>query len=251
LRLNFLNMWTLLQKEIKTFFSSVTGYLVVVLYLVINGLVMWVFHGPSNILDAGYANIDTLFIISPWVFLFLVPAVTMRLISDEKRIKTMELLLVRPISELQIVLAKYLAGLVLVVIALLPTLLYLISIHELGKVSGNMDTGAIAGSYIGLFFLAAIYTAIGLFASSLTANQVISFVIAVVLCFVMYIGFGELSNLAPGGALNNFIESLGINYHYQSISRGLIDTRDVLYFLSVISIFLMGTKLVLESRKWK
>ncbi|MEA3449237.1 MAG: gliding motility-associated ABC transporter permease subunit GldF, partial [Bacteroidota bacterium] len=251
LELNFSDMWTLLQKEIKTFFNSVTGYLVVVLYLVINGLVMWVFHGPSNILDAGYANIDTLFIISPWVFLFLVPAVTMRLISDEKRMKTMELLLVRPISELKIVLAKYLAGLVLVIIALLPTLLYLISVYQLGKVPGNMDMGAIAGSYIGLFFLSAIYTAIGLFASSLTGNQIISFLIAVVLCFVMYIGFEQLSNLAPSGSLNNFIESLGINYHYRSISRGLIDTRDVLYFLSVIGIFIMSTKLVLKSRKWK
>lgn len=244
-------MWTLFQKEIKTFFSSITGYIVVILYLVINSLVMWVFHGPANILDAGYANIDTLFVISPWVFLFLVPAVTMRLISDEKRIKTMEVLLVRPISELRIVLAKYFAGLVLVIVALLPTLLYLISIHTLGKPAGNFDAGAIAGSYIGLFFLAAIYTAIGLFASSLTSNQIISFLIAVVLCFIMYIGFGELSSMIASGSTSTFIESLGINYHYSSISRGLIDTRDIIYFLSVISIFILITKLVLESRKWK
>jgi ABC-2 type transport system permease protein len=244
-------MWTLLQKEIKSFFSSVTGYLVVVLYLIINSLIMWVFHGPMNVLDAGHANIDTLFIMSPWVFLFLVPAVTMRLISDEKRMRSMELLMIRPISEFQIVFAKYMAGLALVIIALLPTLLYLISIYVLGKVSGNMDAGAIAGSYIGLFFLAAIYTAIGLFASSLTENQIISFMLAVVLCFVMYIGFGELSKLVAGGSFSSFVDSLGINYHYQSISRGVIDTRDILYFLSVISIFILSTKFVLESRKWK
>jgi ABC-2 type transport system permease protein len=212
---------------------------------------MWIFHGPTNVLDAGYANLDSLFIISPWVFLFLVPAVTMRLISDEKRMKTLELLLVRPISEFKIVMAKYLSGLVLVLAALLPTMIYLISINQLGNPAGNVDMGAIMGSYIGLFLLAAIYTAIGVFASSLTGNQIISFILAVVLSFVMYIGFDQLSELFSSGTFSTFTESLGINYHYRSISRGVIDSRDIIYFLSVIAVFILLTKLVLERRKWK
>ncbi len=244
-------MWVLFLKEIKAFFSSITGYLVVVLYLIINSLVMWIFHGPTNVLDAGYANLDSLFIISPWVFLFLVPAVTMRLISDEKRMKTLELLLVRPISEFKIVMAKYLAGLVLVLAALLPTMIYLISINRLGNPPGNVDMGAIMGSYIGLFLLAAIYTAIGVFASSLTSNQIISFILAVVLSFVMYIGFDQVAGLFNSGSFLTFTESLGINYHYRSISRGVIDSRDIIYFISVIGVFLLLTKLVLERRKWK
>ncbi|MFP4664353.1 MAG: gliding motility-associated ABC transporter permease subunit GldF [Bacteroidales bacterium] len=244
-------MWTLFLKEIKAFFSSITGYLVVVLYLVINSLVMWIFHGSSNVLDAGYANLDPLFIISPWVFLFLVPAVTMRLIADEKRMKTMELLLARPIPEIKIVLSKYLAGLVLVLVALLPTLIFLISVNRLGNPPGNVDTGGILGSYIGLFFLAAIYTAIGLFASALTSNQIISFITAVVMSFIFFIGFDQLSEVISSGSLSNFIETLGVNYHYKSISQGVIDSRDVVYFFSVIAVFILLTKLVLERRKWK
>ncbi|MDA3910716.1 MAG: gliding motility-associated ABC transporter permease subunit GldF [Bacteroidales bacterium] len=244
-------MWTLFRKEIKEFFSSITGYLVVVVYLVINSLIMWIFHGPSNILDAGQANLDPLFIISPWVFLFLVPAVTMRLISEEKRLQTMELLLVRPISEFKITMAKYLSGLSLVLVALLPTLVYTISINQLGRTEGIADMGGIAGSYIGLFFLAAIYTAIGLFASSLSNNQIISFIIAVVLSFGFYIGFDQVAGLGLNGAVEDFIMSLGINYHYKAISKGVIDTRDILYFLSVITVFILLTKLRLERRKWK
>lgn len=244
-------MWTLFLKEIKEFFSSITGYLVVVVYLVINALIMWVFRGPSNVLDAGQANLDSLFVISPWVFLFLVPAVTMRLISEEKRMHTMELLLVRPISEFRITMAKYLAGLSLVIVTLLPTLIYTISINQLGRTTGLADMGAIAGSYLGLFFLAAIYTAIGLFASSLSNNQIISFILAVVMSFALYIGFDQAGSLGLTGAAEDFFMSLGINFHYRSISKGVIDTRDVLYFLSVIGIFVFLTKFRLEQRKWK
>ncbi len=244
-------MWTLFLKEIKEFFSSITGYLVVIVYLVINSLIMWVFHGPMNVLDAGNANLDPLFIISPWVFLFLVPAVTMRLISEEKRLQTMELLLVRPISELKIVLAKYFAGLILVLAALLPTLIYSVSINKLGAVSNIADMGAIAGSYLGLFFLAAIYTAVGLFASSLSNNQIVSFVLAVILSFLLYIGFDQVASLGLQGRFEDFFMALGINYHYGSISKGVIDTRDILYFLSMITFFILLTKLRLERRKWK
>lgn len=244
-------MWTLFRKEIKEFFSSITGYLVVVVYLAINSLIMWIFPGNSNVLNSGFANLDPLFVISPWVFLFLVPAVTMRLISEEKKTHTMELLLVRPISEFKITLAKYFAGLSLVVVALLPTFLYTISINELGAVKGIADMGAIVGAYLGLLFLAGIYTAIGLFASSLSNNQVISFILAVLMCFVLFIGFEQISIASLNGGITDFVRSLGVNYHYRSIARGVIDSRDIVYFLSVIFVFLMLTKLRLESRKWK
>lgn len=244
-------MWTLLTKEVRGFFTSITGYLVIILYLIANGLIMWVFHGNSNVLDAGYANIDPLFILSPWLFLFLVPAVTMRLFSDEKRMGTIELLLVRPISEMKIVLSKFFAGWILVVLAILPTVVYLISLAKLGNPPGNFDAGAILGSYIGLVFLAAIYTAIGVFASSLSSNQIIAFLIAVLLSFIMYAGFNELAGFAFNGSVHHFVSSLGISYHYSSISRGVIDSRNIIYFISVIVVFLYMTKLVLASRKWR
>ncbi|HOM36702.1 MAG TPA: gliding motility-associated ABC transporter permease subunit GldF [Bacteroidales bacterium] len=243
-------MITLLLKEIKEFFSSITGYLVVVIYLLINSMFMWIFKGSLNVFDMGMANIDTLFIISPWVFLFLVPAITMNMFAGEYKSGTMELLLTRPLTDFQIVFAKYLAAVCLVLIALIPTLFYLISINTLADPIGNVDFGAIAGSYIGLFFLAAGYTAIGIFASSLFKNSIISFLLSVLLCFIFFLGFDYLGILVSSGKVANFIISLGINDHYGSISRGVIDSRDVVYFLSVISIFIFAAKLRLESRKW-
>jgi ABC-2 type transport system permease protein len=243
-------MGTLFIKEIKDFFSSITGYLVVVVYLLINSMFMWVFKGSLNIFDVGLANIDTLFVISPWVFLFLVPAITMNMFSGELKSGTMELLLTRPLTEFQIVFAKYLSSVVLVLISLLPTLFYLVSVNLLADPVGNVDFGAIFGSYIGLFFLAAVYSAIGLFASSLSKNAVISFLLSAILCYIFFLGFENSAYLAPSGQLSDFIISLGINDHYRSMSRGVIDTRDVVYFLSVIAIFIFLTKLRLESRKW-
>ena len=243
-------MFILLKKEISEFFSSLTGYVVVIVFLLANSLFMWVFKTEFNVITNGYANIDALFIIAPWVFLFLVPAVTMRLFADEKKSGTIELLLIRPISDLKIVLAKYFAGLFLVLFALLPTLVYFISIYNLGSPAGNMDTGGTWGSYIGLFFLAAIYVAIGLFASSLSSNQIISFIIAMVLSFAIYIGFDELSTLMFSEGTKSIVINLGIFEHYKSMSRGVIDTRDVIYFISTIAVFILFTKIVLESRKW-
>ncbi|HNY43966.1 MAG TPA: ABC transporter permease subunit, partial [Bacteroidales bacterium] len=186
-------MFTLFFKEIKEFFSSVTGYLVVIIFLLINSMFLWIFKGAFNIFDLEMANIDSLFIISPWVFLFLVPAITMNMFAGEYKSGTMELLLTRPLTEFQIVFAKYLASVVLVLVALAPTLLYLFSIYFLADPVGNVDFGAIFGSYIGLFFLAAIYSALGIFASSLTKNTIISFLLGLLFCYVFFLGFENLS----------------------------------------------------------
>lgn len=242
-------MLTLLKKEINEFFSSITGYIVVTVFLLATGLFMWVFPGQFNVLDSGYATLNSLFTIAPWIFLFLVPAVTMRMIADEKKSGTMELLLTRPITDMQIVTAKYFSAILLVLIALLPTLIYFISVYHLGNPQGNIDVGGTTGSYIGLFFLAAIYTAIGVFSSSLTNNQIISFIIAVILSFFFYMGFDFLGSMAIFSGIDTFIVDLGINAHYKSMSRGVIDTRDVVYFVSVVVVFLYLTKSVVQSRK--
>ncbi len=243
-------MFALFKREINSFFSSLTGYVVIIVFLVMNGLFLWVFSGEFNILDAGYSSLDSMFILAPWVFLFLVPAVTMRLFSDEKRSGTIELLFTRPLSDLQIILAKYFAGLVLVILALLPTLIYFISVYSMGNPVGNIDTGGFWGSFLGLSFLAAVYVAIGLFTSSVTENQIISFILGVLFCFSFFLGFDYLGQLWQSGGIHNFVEGLGISFHYNSMARGVIDTRDVIYFISVISIFILFAKIVLESRKW-
>ncbi len=244
-------MFVLLRKEIGSFFSSITGYIVVIVFLLINSLFMFIFPGEFNLLDAGYANLDTLFIISPWVFLFLVPAITMRLFSDEKKSGTIELLLTRPLSDFTIVLAKFLTGLTLVLFSLLPTLVYYISIYILGNPEGNLDSGGIFGSYIGLFFLAGIYVSIGLLASSITDNQIVSFIFSMILCFVFYFGFDAIASLPVFKNMDTILVNIGINEHYRSISRGVVDSRDIIYFLSIITVFLFFTKTVLTRRKWK
>jgi ABC-2 type transport system permease protein len=243
-------MFALYRKEISSFLNSLIGYIVIVVFLAIISLFMWVFPGEMNILDAGYANIDTLFIIAPWVFMFLVPAITMRSFADERKSGTIELLLTRPLSDFQIVMAKYLAGVTLVLLSLIPTLVYYISVHLLGNPPGNIDTGGMWGSYIGLFFLASGFVAVGVFSSSITENQIISFIVAVFLCFFFYLGFDSISNLALFGKVDAFIIQLGIQEHYISMSRGVIDTRDMVYFISLAAFFLLLTKTVLESRKW-
>lgn len=243
-------MYTLLKKEINGFFSSLTGYMVIIVFLLINSLFLWVFPGDFNIIENGYATLDSLFSLAPWVFLFLVPAVTMRLFSEEKRTGTIELLFTRPISDLQIILAKYFSGLLLVLLSLLPTLVFFLSVYWLGNPPGNIDIGGTWGSYIGLFFLAAIYVAIGVFASSLTENQIVAFIVGMVLAFLFYLGFEFISSLTFLDSIDYLILNLGINEHYKSMSRGVIDTRDVLYFLAVIAVFVLLTRTVLESRKW-
>jgi ABC-2 type transport system permease protein len=243
-------MFALLIKEIKSFLSSLIGYIAIAVFLILTGLFLWVFPGDFNILDGAYAEMASLFMIAPWVFMFLIPAITMRSFAEEKRTGTIELLYTRPISDLQIVLAKLIAGLVLVVMALLPTLIYVYSVYELGSPTGNLDMGGTWGSYIGLLFLAGAFVAIGIFASSLTENQVIAFIVAVFLCFFVFIGFESISSFSLMGPLDSVFIKLGIFEHYNSMSRGVIDSRDVLYFLALITIFVLMTKTVLQSRKW-
>ena len=244
-------MFAIFKKEIIGFFSSLTGYIVIAVYLLVNSLFMWIFPGSWNIFDNGYAGLETLFFLSPWIFLFLVPAVTMKMFADEKRLGTIELIFSRPVTEREIIWGKYLASVALVLLALLPGIIYYISVSRLGEIPGNLDKGGTIGAYIGLFFLASIYAAIGIFASSLTDNQVIAFIFAVFLCFVMYMGLDSIAYLPGLKTMDEFIIRLGINEHYKSISRGVIDIKDVVYFLAAVGIINESTRLTLLSRKWK
>lgn len=243
-------MFALFKKEISSFLSSLTGYLVMAVFLLVNGLFLWVFPTEFNVFDFGYANIDGLFIIAPYVFLFLVPAITMKSFSDEQKTGTIELLLTKPLTDLQIVMAKYLSGLVLVVFSLLFTLIYYVSVYQLGLPVGNIDSGGVWGSYIGLLFLGASFVAIGIFSSAITDNQILSFILAVLLSGFVYIGFDFITGLSWFGSVDLLIKQLGISAHYASISRGVVDTRDVVYFLSLIVLFISMTRLTLASRKW-
>lgn len=243
-------MFTLLKKELSSFLNSLLGYIVIAVFLLVNGLFLWVFPMELNILDYGYANIDGLFLIAPFVFLFLIPAITMRFFAEEKKTGTIELLMTRPLTDLQIILAKYFAALLLVIISLIPTFLYFFSVYQLGFPTGNLDVGGILGSYVGLLFLGASFVAIGLFASSITDNQIISFILAVFLSGFAYLGFEFIYGLSLFGRFDLFIQTLGISSHYSSMSRGVIDTRDLIYFFSLIAFFILLTKTSLESRKW-
>lgn len=243
-------MRSIFLKEVNAFFSSLIGYIVIGTFLVLLGLVMFVFPDTS-VLEYEYASLNQLFDIAPLIFMFLIPAITMRSFAEEYQSGTMELLATRPVSDWQIIIGKYLASLLLVAFALLPTLLYYYTIYQLGEPVGNLDSGAIAGSYIGLFFLAGAFVAIGLFASSLSANQIVAFILATFLCFLLYYGFNYFSRLPIlVGKVDDVVEMFGIDYHYRSVSRGLLDSRDLIYFLSVIALFLMMTLVSLERRKW-
>ncbi|MDR1886796.1 MAG: gliding motility-associated ABC transporter permease subunit GldF [Prevotellaceae bacterium] len=243
-------MYSIYKKEIVSFFSSLTGYIAIVVFLALTGWFMWINPGEFNILDGGYASIDTLFFIAPWVFLFLVPAVTMRSFAEERKTGTIELLLTHPISEMQLVMAKYLAAVTLVLFSLIPCLIYFATVYYTGNPTGNIDSGGTWGSFIGLFFLASAYAAIGIFASSLTDNQIVAFIVSAVLCFFAYAGFDGLASMATLKSVNAFIISMGINEHYKSLSRGVIDIRDIMYFVIVSAVFAGAARLKLQSRKW-
>ena len=243
-------MFTLYKKELANFFSSLIGYLTIIVFLVLTGLLLWVFTSSYNILDFGYASMDGLFYVAPFLYLFLIPAITMRMLAEEKRNGTIEFLLTKPLKDMTIIWAKFLAGCTLVLISLLPTLVCYFSVYALGDPVGNIDTGGVMGSYVGLLLLGAAFVAIGLFASSISNNQIVSFVIAAVISAFAYLGFESLYNMKLFGAADLLVKQLGMLHHYESMSRGVIDTRDVIYFASVIALFLMGTRLVLQSRKW-
>ena len=243
-------MYALFKKEINNFLSSLIGIMVIVVFLLITGLFLWVFQSDFNLLSYGYANLDGLFILAPWVFLFLVPAVTMRSFAEENRTGTIEMLFTKPLSDWQIIMAKFLACVVLVLLALIPTAVYYFSVYRLGFPVGNLDSGGIMGSYIGLFLLSASFVSIGVFCSSVTGNQILAFILSVFLCGFMYIGFEFIYSLSLFGPIDLFIQRLGMSAHYGSISRGVVDTRDILYFLGVMALFLSMTKLVLAKRQW-
>ncbi len=242
-------MLAILAKELNSFFSSLVGYVVIIIFLTGVGLFMWVFP-ETEVLNYGFATMETLFSMTPFVYLFLIPAITMRTFAEERKSGTMELLLTRPLTDLQLILGKYLASWVLVLFSLLPTLIYYYTIVELGSPQGNIDTAAVIGSYIGLILLGGVFTSIGIFASIITDNQVVAFILAVFFCFILYTGISSLASLSFWGSGAYLISQLGIDYHYVSMSRGLIDSRDLAYFLSLIVVFLYATYLVLRSRKW-
>ncbi len=245
-----MSMFVLYWKEVKGFLNSLLGYIVIAVFLLVNSLFLWVFPLETNILDYGYASIDGLFQIAPFVFLFLIPAITMRFFAEEKKTGTIELLMTRPLTDLQVILAKYFAGLTLVIISIIPTLIYFFSVYQLGYPKGNIDMGAMWGSYIGLVFLGASFVSIGLFASSVTDNQIISFILGIILCGFIYIGFEIIYSLDLFGNIDLLVKTLGMESHYTAISRGVIDTRDVIYFVSLITLFILLTKTSIESRKW-
>lgn len=242
-------MFTLFKKEINGFLSSLVAYITIGVFLLVMGLFLWVFP-DSSILEYGYAGLDSLFSTAPYLFMFLIPTITMRSLSEEQKEGTFELLATKPLTDWNIVLGKYFACVVLVLFALIPTLIYYFTVYSLGATVGNIDTGAVIGSYIGLFLLGAAFVSIGIFASSITKNQIIAFTIAVFLCFFAFSGFESLSQLLSFQSFDAFTSSLGISEHYQSISRGVLDTRDLIYFLSFISLFLVITKTILGGRKW-
>ncbi|MEO1032645.1 MAG: gliding motility-associated ABC transporter permease subunit GldF [Bacteroidota bacterium] len=240
-------MLAILKKEIHTFFASPIGYLVIGVFLVLNGLFLWVFKSEFNILNNGVASLSSFFLLAPWILIFLVPAVTMRSFSDEKKQGTLELLVTKPISHFRIVLGKYFGAFILIALALLPTLLYIYTVSQLGQSQGDLDMGSTLGSYFGLLFLVASYTAMGIFASTLSDNQIVTFIIAVFMCFFMYFGFEGLSSYKVFGNLI-YMENLGMSSHYNSMSRGVIDTRDLVYFISVAVAFLICTTLRIQKR---
>lgn len=242
-------MKAILFKEFRSFFGSPIGYLVIAIFLVITGLFLWVFEGNYNILNSGFADMTPFFTIAPWIFLFLIPAVTMRSFSDEKKQGTIEPLLTKPLSLWEIVNGKFLGAFLLLVVAIIPTLVYVKVIYNLGLPEGNIDFGSTLGSYFGLFFLMAAYTAIGIFTSTLSENQIVAFIASVFLCFVLYFGFQGIANFKIFENFDNIISSFGMDYHFKSMSRGVLDTRDVFYFTSVTFLFLTLTVFKLKSYK--
>lgn len=230
-------MLSILKKELNSFFASPIGYLVIAVFLVMNGLFLWVFVGDFNILNAGFADLNSFFFITPWFFLFLIPAITMRSLSDEIRLGTIEILKTKPISNWQIVLGKFYGALLLILFALMPTIIYAYSIIQLGNPAGNLDIGSTIGSYIGMLFLASAFTSVGLFTSTFSGNQIIAFMLGVIISFFMFYGFEALADLGISESLRSF----GLYEHYKSISRGVIDTSDIVYFVSVTVFFLFLT----------
>ncbi|MDC0636356.1 gliding motility-associated ABC transporter permease subunit GldF [Flavobacteriaceae bacterium] len=233
-------MLAIFKKEFNSFFTSTIAYLTIGMFLLINGLFLWVFDDDFNILNAGFADLTSFFYLAPWILIFLIPAITMKTFADEFRSGTIEILKTRPITNVTLVLGKFFAILILLIIVLIPTFVYAYSIHELGNPVGNLDYGSISGSYLGLFLLASSFASIGIFTSTLSKNQVVAFLLGICMVFLLYFGFDATSSLF--GDYSYTIKLFGMNEHYKSISRGVIDSRDVLYFMSIIIFFLFVSK---------
>ncbi len=241
-------MWAIYKREITSFFASPTAYLIIGIFLVINGLFLWVFQGSFNIFDYGFADLSNFFLLAPWILLLLIPAICMKSFSEEMRSGTLELLYISPTSLWQMVLAKYFAAITLAAIALLPTLLYIYSLSELGTTVGNIDIGLALGSYIGLLFLITTYTGISLFTSSITDNQIVAFISGLIICFTLFYFSEGLATLVKNGDLAFFLQNLGLKGRFGTMARGILDTRDVVYFLSLSFLFLYLTVSQLKYR---
>lgn len=233
-------MLAILKKELNLFFATPIGYLVIAIFLLINGLFLWVFKGDFNILDANFADLNSFFFIAPWFFIFMIPAITMRTFSDEIRLGTIEIIKTKPISTWDIIIGKYLGSLLLISIALIPTLTYVYTIAQLAATPESIDYGSIIGSYVGLLFLASAITAIGMFTSTLSNNQIVAFIMGLALSFFMFYAFEAIDELMNSESYD--IKNLGLYAHFINIGRGVIDTRDLLYFISVTFFFLFITK---------
>ncbi|RZM26983.1 MAG: gliding motility-associated ABC transporter permease subunit GldF [Pedobacter sp.] len=242
-------MYAVFKRELFSLLNSLMAYITIGVFLLAAGLLLW-FFPDTSILDYGYAELNGFFSLVPFLFLFLIPAITMRAFAEERREGTYILLASRPLTDWQIILGKYFACLVIVGLALLPTLIYVFSVYQLGLPQGNLDTGATIGAYIGLMFLGAAFTAIGIFLSSITKNQVVAFAIAVFICFIVYSGFDALAKIEGLNFLESTFLFLSINAHYESVSRGVLDTRDLVYFISILVLFLGVTRYALGGRKW-
>ena len=232
-------MIPILKKEFNAFFASPIAYLVIGVFLLVNGLFLWVFKDDLNVLNAGFADLNSFFLLAPWIFLFLIPAITMKSFADELHSGTIETLKTKPITNWQIVMGKFAASLLLIMVALTPTLTYVYTVIQLGNPMGNIDIGSTIGSYIGLLFLAATYTSVGLFTSTFSKNQIVAFILGVFITFFLFYGFDAIASLFSNSYT---VQLLGINEHFKSISRGVIDTRDIVYFVSVSTFFLLLTK---------
>ncbi len=242
-------MISLFRKEVSGFLNSLIAYMVISVFLTGIGLLMWVFP-QTSILEYGYADMQTLFGLGPYVFMFLIPAITMRLFAEESKSGTLELLYTRPLTDMQIILGKYFSAVFIILFALLPTVIYYLTVYWLGNPQGNLDSAGIMGSYIGLVLLGAFFAALGLGASTLTENQIVAFLLAAFLCFLSYDGIDSIAGMDFWGAWGYRIEKLGAAYHYQSLSRGLVDSRAIIYFISMSAGILLWAKFIIGSRKW-
>ena len=241
-------MLNIYRKEINSFLSSLIAYIVISVFLVAMGLLVWVFP-ETNVMDYGYADMGTFFTMAPFVLMFLIPAITMKMLAEETKTGTIEILVVKPVTKLQVILAKYFAALTLVVVAIVPTLVYYYSLYQLATPLGNVDTAGITGSYIGLLLLASVFSALGILASAMTNNQVVAFIIATFLSFILFTGLNSLAGINVWSAISLPLSKMSLEYHYHAMSKGLLDSRDIIYLISVSALFLFFSKLILDYKK--